>query len=153
MRTTTITTAQGTAARFLHSAFAIVATVVPLAGHAVPAAEAPEIELYLAGSTAQDEIIENLMRLNTGIQGAPNVCEPGTLDIYRGQIAGTGKRVYYCRTSGNIAGIAAGRRLSIHKSSGGSGEGVGPVSARTPISYLDLTALPATPSCKDGAEV
>jgi hypothetical protein len=136
----------------LSSAGAALIAAIPLESRALPAAEAPEIELYLAGSTAQDEILENLMRLNAGIQGAPNICEPGTLDVYRGQIAGTGKRVYYCRTSGNIPGVAAGRRLAVHKSSGSSGEGVGPVSAREPVAYLDLKGLPAVPSCKDGAE-
>jgi hypothetical protein len=149
MRTITRTTARPFAKRL---GVAILATSLAPAAYALGAGETPEIELYISGSTAQDEVLENLMHLNAGIQGAPNVCEPGTLDVYRGVIAGTGKRVYYCRTSGNIPGVAAGRRLAVHKSSGGSGEGVGPVSAREPVAYLDLKALSATPSCKDGVD-
>src|SRR5262245_49962328 len=95
---------------------------------ALPPAPAPQVELYLSGATAQDEALENLMRLKPGIPGASNLCEPGTLDIYRGKIDGTAKRVFYCRTSGNVPGLPAGLRLAVHKSSGGSGEGVTPVS-------------------------
>jgi hypothetical protein len=120
---------------------------------ALPTTDVPDIELYLSGATAQDEVLENLMRLTAGIEGAPNICEPGTLDIYRGVIAGTGKRLYFCRTSDRIPGVAAGRRLAIHKSSGGSGEGVGPVAAREPVAFLELRALPSAPSCQQGVEV
>jgi hypothetical protein len=132
---------------------AIVAAAAATQAFALPQSETPDIELYLSGSTAQDEVLENLLRLNAGIEGAPNICEPGTLDIYRGTIAGTGKRLYFCRTSDRIPGVAAGRRLAIHKSSGGSGEGVGPVAAREPVAFLDLRALPAVTSCQQGQDV
>jgi hypothetical protein len=153
MRTITTTTA-GLLTRSLLIACAGFAAAFQLGvAQAVGSADTPDIELYLAGSTAQDELLENLLRLNAGIDGAPNVCEPGTLDVYRGAIAGTGKRLYFCRTSGNIPGVPAGRKLAIHKSSGGSGEGVGPVAARSTIAYLDLGALPDTASCRQGTEV
>jgi hypothetical protein len=112
----------------------------------------PQVELFLAGSTAQDEALENLVRLGAGVPGAPNLCEPNTLDIYRGNIDGTAKRLYYCLTSHNIPGLAAGLRLAIHKSSGGSGEGVTPVSAGTPVSYIDIGQL-ATGACRAGRPV
>ena len=115
---------------------------------ALPPAPAPQLELFLSGSTAQDEVLENLMRLADSVPGAPNLCEPRTLDIYRGTIAGVAKRVFYCRTSGNVPGVARGLRLAIHKSSGGSGEGVTPVSAATPIPYIDLAHLPTSESCR-----
>jgi hypothetical protein len=78
---------------------------------------------------------------------------PVTLDIYRGVIAGTRKRLYFCTTSGRIPGVSAGRRLAVQKSSGGSGEGVGPVAGRSAVAFLDLRALPAAVSCQQGAEV
>jgi hypothetical protein len=119
----------------------------------LPAAPGPQIELYIAGATAQDEGLENLLRLTSGIPGAPNVCEPGTLDIYRGVIHGTGNRIYYCRTSAAVSGLPAGLRLAIYKSSGGSGEGVTPVSAGKPVRFLDLAHLPAAASCGAGQPV
>jgi hypothetical protein len=112
----------------------------------------PQVELYLAGSTAQDEALENLMRLTAGISGAPNICEPGTLDIYRGKIDGTAKRTFYCRTSGNVPGLPAGLRLAVHKSSGSSGEGVTPVSGGVALPYIDLANLPVAASCREGAQ-
>lgn len=118
---------------------------------ALPPSPAPQIELYVSGATAQDEALENLMRLKAGIAGAPNICRPDTLDIYRGKIDGTAKRVFYCQTSGNVPGVPAGLRLAVHKSSGGSGEGVTPVSSTRPISYIDLANLPQAASCRTAA--
>ena len=120
---------------------------------ALPPTPPPQIELYLSGSTAQDEALENLIRLPTGVAGAPGLCEPGTLDIYRGSIGGKANRVFSCRTSGSVPGVAAGLRLAIYKSSGGSGEGVTPVSAATPLPFIDLAKLPPTPSCLSGQAV
>lgn len=120
---------------------------------ALPPAPAPQIELRIAGSTAQDESLENLVRLTSGLSGAPNLCEPGTLDIYRGTINGTGNRAFYCRTSANVPGVTAGLRLAIYKSSGGSGEGVTPVSAATSLRFLDLSQLPDVASCRTGQVV
>jgi len=114
---------------------------------ALPPVPAPEVELFLSGSTAQDEVLENLMRLAPGIAGAPNLCEPQTLDIYRGTVDGVAKRVFYCRTSKSAPPVPAGLRLAIHKSSGGSGEGVTPVSAATPIAFIDLSKLNGVPGC------
>jgi hypothetical protein len=130
-----------------------VAMLASAAAIALPPTPGPQIELYVSGSTAQDEALENLIRLAPGLAGAPNLCEPGTLDIYRGSIGGTAKRVFYCRTSNNVAGVPAGLRLAIHKSSGSSGEGVTPVSAATPLPFLDLTKLPQVPSCLSGGAV
>jgi hypothetical protein len=124
----------------------------PHAG-ALPVAPPPQIELYISGSSAQDEALENVIRLPAGIPTAPALCEPGSLDIYRGTIGGTANRVFYCRTSRAIAGVQQGLRLAIYKSSGGSGEGVTPVSAATPLPFLDLAKLPSTPACIDGQQV
>jgi hypothetical protein len=121
----------------------------PDAGALAPT-PAPQVELFISGSSAQDEALENLLRLSAGISGAPNLCEPGTLDIYRGTINGTANRVFYCRTTEAIAGLPAGLRLAIYKSSGGSGEGVTPVSAATPLRFIDLNKLANTPSCTTG---
>lgn len=110
----------------------------------------PEVELFLSGATAQDEALENLFRLKAGLKQAPNICQPGTLDIYRGKIDGTAKRVFYCKTTAAVAGVPVGTRLAVHKSSGGSGEGVTPVSARTAVAYIDLAQLPPAAACAKG---
>jgi hypothetical protein len=117
---------------------------------ALPPIPGPQVELYVSGSSAQDEALENLIRLTSGVAGAPNLCEPGTLDIYRGAISGTVNRVFYCRTSRNVPGLAAGLRLAIYKSSGGSGDGVTPVSAATGARFIDLAKLPQVSACLVG---
>jgi hypothetical protein len=61
--------------------------------------------------------------------------------------------VYYCRTSAHAPPVPAGLRVAIHKSSGSSGEGVTPVSAATPLSYIDLAKLNAAPGCRDAKRV
>jgi hypothetical protein len=122
-------------------------------GGALPPAPAPQIELYISGSSAQDEALENLVRLSADIAGAPALCEPGTLDIYRGSLGGTANRVFYCRTSHAVSGVRAGLRLAIYKSSGGSGDGVTPVAAATPLPFLDLARLPQRPTCQSGKTV
>jgi hypothetical protein len=120
---------------------------------ALPPQPAPEVELFISGSTAQDEALENLMRLSGAVAGAPDICEPGTLDIYRGTINGTANRAYYCRTSKAVSGVRAGMRLAIYKSSGGSGDGVAPVAAGTPLRFIDLGKLATTPGCAIGEPV
>jgi hypothetical protein len=123
--------------------------VLPSA-RALPPSPPPQVELFISGSSAQDESLENLVRLTAGIPGAGNLCEPGTLDIYRGAINGTANRVFYCRTASVVKGLPAGLRLAIYKSSGGSGDGVTPVAAGTPVRFIDLGKLPAVPSCASG---
>jgi hypothetical protein len=123
------------------------------AATALTPAQPPQIELYISGSSAQDEALENLIRLPSGIAGAPALCAPNSLDIYRGTVAGTANRVFYCRTSRDVPGVAAGLRLAIYKSSGGSGEGVTPVSGSTPLPFLDLAKLPPGAGCQHGQPV
>lgn len=137
--------------RILCAGATIVITVglVPSAG-ALPPQPPPQVELFISGSTAQDESLENLVRLNSGIAGTVNLCEPGSLDIYRGTIKGTANRVFYCRSSSVVRGLPGGLRLAIYKSSGGSGEGVVPVAAGTPLRFMDLSKLPTTASCASG---
>jgi hypothetical protein len=125
---------------------------VPEAGALAPTPP-PQIELFISGSSAQDEALENVIRLPAGVPSAPALCEPGSLDIYRGTLGGTANRVFYCRTSRAIAGVQPGLRLAIYKSSGGSGEGVTPVSAATPLPFLDLAKLPSSPPCTNGQPI
>lgn len=132
------------------AAFWVLTCVLSVRCWGLPPSPPPQVELYVSGSSAQDEVLENLVRLAPGTAGAPNLCAPGTLDIYRGTIRGTANRVFYCRTSRAATGIPAGLRLAIYKSSGGSGEGVTPVSAAKPLRFIDLARLPASPSCARG---
>lgn len=124
-----------------------------LPAYALPPDRQPEIELYITGSSAQDESLENLMRLVSDDDRSPTICQAGTLDIYRGSIDGTRKRVYTCLTSERLPGIPSGTRLAVHKSSGGSGEAVGPVARQTPIRFIDLARLPDTPACRKPSHV
>ena len=141
------------ALRKLRFPAAIAITILAPAAAALPADEQPEIELYISGSSAQDESLENLMRLKDGIEGTPNICEEGSLRVYRGRVDGVRKRAYFCRTSEHIPGIPAGTRLAVHKSSGGSGEGVTPVSSGEAVEFIDLAKLPDTPECREPARV
>jgi hypothetical protein len=87
------------------------------------------LDLFVAGSSAQDNGLQRLFRL---------VCESNTLDVYRAD----GVRLLFCRTkSGPMAlpGTAAGQKVALHKSSiGGSGGGVGPLIERTPVNFLNV---------------
>ena len=125
----------------------------PLSALALPPDQAPEIELFLSGSSAQDESLENLMRLKGDSDGTPNICRPGTLDVYHGTIDGVNKRVFYCLTSDRLEGVPANKRLAVHKSSGGSGEGVGPVADAAAVRFIDLDNLPDTASCRQPTRV
>lgn len=125
----------------------------PLSAFALTPDDVPEIELFLSGSTAQDGALENLMRLKSGVAGSPNICREGTLDVYHGKINGTRKHVFYCLTSGKIPGVPAGTRLAVHKSSGGSGEGVSHVAESKLVTFIDLSDLPDTRSCRKPARV
>jgi hypothetical protein len=131
----------------------VCALAAPAAVLALPPTPPPQLELYISGSSAQDEALENLIRLPTGLAGAPALCEAGTLDIYRGTLNGTANRVFYCRTSRQVKSVAAGQRLAIYKSSAGSGDGVTPVAAATPLPFIDLARLPQISSCVGGQPV
>jgi hypothetical protein len=113
----------------------------------------PEIELFIAGSSAQDESLENLMRLKDGLDGTPNICQEGSLEVYRARVDDVRKRAFYCLASEHIRGIAEGTRIAVHKSSGGSGEGVSPLAAQTGILFIDLARLPDRPDCLEPARV
>ena len=140
-------------ANIVQSSVTFALALLPLQLNALPPEPPPEIELYISGSTAQDELLENLMRLKSGIPGTPNICQDGSLDIYRGQINGIRKRMFYCLTTDSIPGVEAGRRLAVHKSSGGSGEGVTPVAGGEPVTFIDLDDLPQVESCRAPARV
>ena len=91
----------------------IASLVAASAAHAIPPDEPPEIEVFVAGSAGQDSSLESLMRLTAGVPGTPNVCQTGTLDIYRGMIDGVKKSVFYCLTSEHVDGVPAGIAHSI----------------------------------------
>ena len=116
--------------------------------HAIPPDRPPEVEVFVAGSADQGRLLRNLMRLASGVPGTPNICQTGTLDIYRGTIDGTLKHTFYCLTSEHIDGVPSGLRLAVHKSSAGSSEGIAPVANALPIAFIDLQNLPNTDACQ-----
>src|SRR5271166_2780725 len=114
----------------------IVLTWLPALSWALPlneyhAQRGDTLDLYVAGSSAQDNTLQRLFRL---------ICEPNTLDVYRAD--GGNVRLFFCRTnSGPMAlpGVAAGQKVAFHKSSiGGSGGGVGPLIQRTAVHFLNV---------------
>jgi hypothetical protein len=113
----------------------------PVSTTALPLELDPDVEIYLAGSSAQDKLLEGLMRLRSGRVDAPNICREGTLDIYTGLVAGTRQRLFYCETDRNIAGVEQGSRLAVYKSSGGSGEGVAPLVAGEAVPFLSIDGM------------
>ncbi|WP_350036474.1 hypothetical protein [Pseudohaliea sp.] len=106
-----------------------------------PATETSDLRLYIAGSSAQDRLIEGLMRLRDDLEDIPALCAAGTLDIYQGSAGGARQRVFLCRTANAIAGVPAGKRLALFKASGGSGDGVAPLLDHQPVPFLQQEAL------------
>jgi hypothetical protein len=89
------------------------------------------LDLFVAGSSAQDNALQRLFRL---------ICETNTLDVYRAD--GGNVRLFFCRTKSGteaLPGAAAGQKVAFHKSSiGGSGGGVGPLIQRTPVNFFNV---------------
>lgn len=98
------------------------------AAHAIDPATVPAANrVYFSGATATDNILENVLILQTG-----GVCQAGTIDIYRG----TNQRVIAC--TANIPGLV-GQPIAFFKESlGGSGNGVNPVANATNLQFLDV---------------
>jgi len=114
-----------------------VASALPLtAYHARPG---DTLDIFVSGSSAQDNALERLFRLQ---------CAPDSLDIYR---AGGNQRVFFCSFEGREvdeqgvvrgAVFEGGRKVAFHKSSvGGSGYGVGPVVQRTSVQFVNMADL------------
>jgi hypothetical protein len=115
--------------------------------------ERPDVELFIAGSSAQDGALENLMRIKASVEGTPNICTEGSLRVFRAEIDGVRKRVFTCLTSGHVPGVPADVWLAVHKSSGGSGEGVTPVARREAIPYIDIASLAGGAACEEPTRV
>jgi hypothetical protein len=124
--------------RWLPVTFAVAFSV---GASALSLEEDPDLAVRIGGSSAQDQLLEGLMRLRAGIAGAPNICEEGSLDIYAAVIDGTRQLLYYCLTDANIPGVGAGRRLAVFKSSGGSGDGVQPLLEAREMPFLAIDRL------------
>jgi len=92
------------------------------------------LDLYVAGSWAQDNTLQYLFQL---------ICEPGSLDVYRARDRYV--RLFFCRIKSgeaSLAGLPAGQKVAFHKSSvSGGGSGVGPLIQRTPIEFLNVLDL------------
>ncbi len=109
---------------------------LPTLGWALPlsdyrAQKGDTLELYVAGSSAQDRTLQRLFRL---------ICESNTLDVYRAD--GGNVRLFFCRTRSGpqgLPGTISGQKVAFHKSSiTGSGGGVGPLIQRTPVNFLNV---------------
>ena len=114
----------------------IVLMWLPTVGWALPlneyhARQGDTLDLFVAGSSAQDKTLQRLFRL---------ICETNTLDAYLAD--GGNVRLFFCRTKSGPAalpGIAAGQKVAFHKSSiGGSGGGVGPLIQRTAVNFFNV---------------
>jgi hypothetical protein len=114
---------------------------LPVSSAALPltayhAHESDTVDLFVAGSSAQDNTLQSLFRL---------MCEPNSLDAFRA--SGGNVRLLFCRTrsgAGAIPGIIGGQQVAFHKSSiSGSGSGVGPLIQRTPVDFLNVQDLRA----------
>lgn len=94
------------------------------------------VDLFVAGSSEQDSMLQGLFRL---------ICAPDSLDVYSAN-DGT-VRLLFCRTGGGaeaVPGMAPGQKVALHKSSvGGSGSGVGPLIQKTPVAFLNVADIRA----------
>ncbi len=94
------------------------------------------LDLFVSGSSAQDNTLEQLFRF---------VCEANSLDIYRSN--GGNVRLLFCRTRSGanaLPGFPTGQKIAFHKSSiGGSGSGVGPLIQLLTVEFLNAADLRA----------
>lgn len=93
----------------------------------------PDLEIFMSGASAQDGAITALFKNLCGVNNPLN----NTLDIYR---QGTNHTAYFCTLSAaDVPGLSGPKKILFHKrSSGGSGQGVTPVLAQTPIQHLNI---------------
>lgn len=90
------------------------------------------LDLFVAGSSAQDRSLQQLFRL---------ICDANSLDVYRAN--GGDVRLMFCRAKAG-AGAVAGQKIALHKSSlNGSGGGVGPLIEKTPVQFANVADLRA----------
>ncbi len=141
------------ARKFFPRAVVGAAMVVGSTAYALPPAEytsgAAPLDVYYGGATATDNLLENNFLDITG-----GICAPGTIDIYRVQVANRGNRVTFCRVTANqVAGFPAsdtttvpgvetgGTKVAFHKESiGGSSNGVVPLFNQTTLEFFNMTA-------------
>src|SRR5208337_1683463 len=94
------------------------------------------LDLYVSGSSAQDNTLQRLFLL---------LCEPNSLDVYRTRSRDV--RLFFCRMksgSSALSEVPEGQKVAFHKSSiSGSGSGVGPLIQRTPVDFLNVMDLRA----------
>jgi hypothetical protein len=92
------------------------------------------LDLFVSGSSAQDNTIEQLFRY---------ICAANSLDIYRSNDGNA--RFLFCRTrngAGAMPGFPEGLKVAFHKSSiGGSGGGVGPLIQLATVPFLNVADL------------
>jgi hypothetical protein len=92
------------------------------------------LDLYVAGSWAQDNTLQLLLQL---------ICDTDSLDVYR--TPGHNVRLFFCRmksSQASLAGLPAGQKIAFQKSSiSGGGSGVGPLIRRTPVEFLNVEDL------------
>jgi len=121
-------------AAVLCSCVPVLAVALPLSDyHAQPG---DTLDLYVAGSSAQDNGLQRLFRL---------ICAANSLDVFRS--SGGNVRTFFCRTKsgpGALPGIPEGQKVAFHKSStAGSGSGVGPLIQRTAVEFLNVVEIRA----------
>lgn len=109
------------------------ALAVPLDIATYDETDVNQTTLYVGGATAQDPGLERFMALNAANNG---ICVDGSLSIYRANLDANGdlpQRLYYCTGNAN-AGVNNGKRIALQKgSTGGSGNGVGPIARPSTI--------------------
>ncbi len=96
---------------------AILCTCAPALAWALPLSDyhaqpGDTLDLYVAGSSAQDNGLRRLFRL---------ICAPNSLDVYRS--SGGNVRTFFCRMKsgvGALPGMQEGQKVAFHKSSTGA---------------------------------
>jgi len=102
---------------------------------------ANQVTLRIGGATAVDPGLEKLWQVNLANSG---VCANGSLDFFRSQ--NRLHRLAFCTGSTNLPAALQGKRLAIFKAStGGSGNGVGPMVRSTlALPYWDPATITTT---------
>jgi hypothetical protein len=110
----------------------------------------PDLEIFMAGASAQDKAITALFNNLCG-SSAP-VGHPADLDIYRssGSTPGKDHAAYFCTLTAAQTGLAVDKKVLFHKrSAGGSAQGVNPLVDLVAIDHMNVrrAGSVAAPNC------
>ena len=112
---------------------AVALTVASSSVMALAPTETADVVLQISGATAADKQVENYIN---------QLCEAGTLDRFNNPADSAS--AFFCNVLAADSGLAGDRKILFHKASGGSSQGVEPVTGAGSVPALDLGSCTET---------